>query len=230
MSTARRHFLSRIGIRRTPACRPGVEPFDLRISIDNYVNDDTASIRTVLPAYSPRSNRPQPILPQQFLYRPPSPTPTYYSVDEHEIPPAETTITHRHPNNVNPIAQVDPLSVIDEIVNRIHQSFKNPQSWRSLGNGEKSFFWALRCTPGTGNILNDNINEIRNRIMGAHDWKVEKFCVIFKGQRLGDLWCRPVHTEVRFTLPFSWLISQKHGTHIDPLKEDYFVIQVIRRT
>ena len=28
--------------------------------------------------------------------------------------------------------------------------------------------------------------------MGTHDWRVEKFCVIFRGQKLGDLWCRPV--------------------------------------
>ena len=153
MSTARRGFLSRIGIRRTPAFPQVVERFDLRISIDNYVDDDAASIRTVLPAYSPRSNRPQPMLPQQFLYRPPSPTPTYYTVDEPETPPAET-ITHHHPNDVNPITQVDPLSVIDDIVNRLRESLKNPKSWRVLGNGEKSFFWALRCAPGTADILN----------------------------------------------------------------------------
>lgn len=194
MNTARRDFLSRIGIRRNPVFPPLVEPFDLRLSIENYVDVDTVSIHTVLPAYSPRSNQPQPMLPQQFLYRPPSRTPTYCTVDEHETPSAETT-THHH-SNVSPIIRIDPLSVIDEIVNRIDHSFKNPRAWRALGSGEESFFWALRCLPGTGNILNNNLNEIRNRIMGTRGWRVEKFCVIFRGQKLGDLWCRPLNTEV----------------------------------
>ena len=211
MSTTRRGFLSRIGVRRTHGLPPVVERFDIRISIDNDDDDDAASIRTVLPAYSPRSNRPQPLLPQQLLYRPPSPTPTYYSVEEREPPLAET-ITHRyprvdypnnlvdHPNNQadHPINDVDPQSVVDELVNRVRESLKNPKSWRQLGNGEKSFFWALRCVPGTADIINDNVNKIRNRIMGTHDWRVEKFCIIFRGQKLGDLWCRPIQTEVGF--------------------------------
>jgi hypothetical protein len=202
MSTARRGFLSRIGIRRSPALPPVVERFDLRISIDNYVDDDdAASIRTLLPAYSPRSNRPQPMLPQQFLCRPPSPTPTYYSVDEPETPPPEMT-THHHPNDVNHITEVDPLSIVDDIVNRLQESLKNPRSWRVLGNGEKSFFWALRCAPGTADILNSNISEIRSRIMGTQDWRMQKCCVIFRGQKLGDLWCRPIHTQVGFVLSF----------------------------
>lgn len=227
MNTVRRGFLSRIGIRRTHDLPTVVERFDLRISIDNDDDDDAASICTVLPAYSPRSNRPQPIFPQQFLYRPPSPTPTYYSVDEREPLPVETT-AHHHPNVVDSRTEVDERPVIDELVTRLHESLKNPKSWRALGNGEKSFFWALRCAPGTADILNDNINEIRHRIMGAHDWRVEKFCVLFRGQRLGDLWCRPIHTEVGFILSFPLLISQKYGTHVDPLKEDYFVIHLFR--
>ena len=196
MSTVRRGFLSRIGIRRTHDLPPAIERFNVRISIDDD-DDDAASIRTVLPAYSPRSYRPQPMLPQPLLYRPPSPTPTYYTVDERE-PPLTETITHRHPNVDHPITEVDPRSIIDDLVNRLHESLKNSKSWRVLGNGEKSFFWALRCVPGTADIINDNVNEIRNRIMGTHDWMVEKFCIIYRGQKLGDLWCRPIHTEVGF--------------------------------
>jgi hypothetical protein len=195
MSTARRGFLSRIGIRRTHDLPPVVERFNVRISIDNDDDDDAASIHTILPAYSPRSNRP---LPQQFLYRPPSPTPTYYSVDERETPPLETITHHHHPDNDYPINQIDPQSVVDGLINRLRESLKNPKSWRVLRNGEKSFFWALRCAPGTADILNDNLGAIRSKIIEAHDWRVEKFCVIFRGQKLGDLWCRPIHTEVGF--------------------------------
>ena len=56
MSTARRGFLSRLGIRRIHCYdEPPVyhQRFDIRINFD----DDAASIHTILPAYSPRSNR-----------------------------------------------------------------------------------------------------------------------------------------------------------------------------
>src|SRR5947207_4913779 len=81
MSTSRRGFLSRIGVRRTHGVPPVVERFNLRISVDEYDDDDTASIHTILPAYSPRSNRPQPIFPLPLVNRPSSPPPNYYSID-----------------------------------------------------------------------------------------------------------------------------------------------------
>ena len=196
MNSPRRGLLSRFGIRSTRSrdLPTQFERFDLHISID----DDTASVHTILPAYSPRSNLPlsPPLnLPLNLSFnRPPSPAPTYYTVDERETTP--TQIIKPHPNVIAPSTQINPQPIIDEIVNRLHESIKNPKSWRLHSNGKKSFFWALRCAPGTVDILNENVNEIRRRIMGTRDWKVEKFCLLYRGQKLGDLWCRPIRTDV----------------------------------
>ena len=118
MSTARRGFFSRIGIHRLRVHPRVVERFDLRIN-----NDDTVSIRTILPAYSPRSGIPN---------RPPSPAPTYYTVDERETSPAPTI----HPNVADPDPEINPQSVIDGLVSGIRESFKNSKSWHVLDNRE----------------------------------------------------------------------------------------------
>jgi hypothetical protein len=153
-----------------------VDRFDLRIS-----EDDAASVRTLLPAYSRNSSQSN---------RPPSPTPTYYTIDEQhgtptgkDGPPPDKT-------------KVDPQPVIDEFVTRVGKSINNPDSWRVKNNGEKSFFWALRCVPGTADILHQHVEQIQQALVGDHDWKVEKFCFIFRAQKFVDLWCRPIDIQV----------------------------------
>jgi hypothetical protein len=86
--------------------------------------------------------------------------------------------------------------LIDELVIRLRENLKNPNSWRLNKVGKRSFFWALKCSEGTADILSENMDEIKDRVLVDRDWTVEKFCLIFKGQKLEDLWCRPVVTEV----------------------------------
>jgi hypothetical protein len=189
MSSLRRGLLSRFSNRdsnsRSRDLPPPVDRFDLRIN-----GDDSASIRTVLPAYSRNSS----IDPN----RPPSPAPTYYTVDERQstIRSSSTTPTSTSPTpNGKPAGPVEQ-SAIDELVKRLRQSLNNPKSWRLNHDGRKSFFWALRCAPGTADLLHDNIDEIKARVFEKCHWQVEKFCFIFKGQKLVDLWCRPIDTQV----------------------------------
>jgi hypothetical protein len=90
--------------------------------------------------------------------------------------------------------------LIDELIIRLRENLKNPKSWRANKEGKKSFFWALKCSDGTADIVCENMDEIRDRVLVNQVWRVEKFCLIFKGQKLEDLWCRPVMTEV-FIIP-----------------------------
>src|SRR5436190_23570936 len=117
MSTARRSFLSSIGILRPRVLL--AERFDLRIRMD----DDNGSIRTILPPYSPRSSIPN---------RPPSPTPTYYTVDEREASPPITI----NPEVADPNPEINPQSVINGLLSGIRENFKNSESWHVLDNGE----------------------------------------------------------------------------------------------
>jgi hypothetical protein len=188
-STRRPGLLSRFAIRsNNPRPRRGVSAVvdhfnNLHLREDD--NDDTASVHTVLPPYSPRSNL--------HYIRPSSPTPTYYSVDESERSSA-TDDTPSQPSLLRPYSQV----VIEECVTRISESLRNPRAWRRLGGRESSYFWALRLRPGTADILDEHIDEIRNRIFGTRDCNVAQFGIIFKGHKLVELWCRPVHSRVAF--------------------------------
>lgn len=178
-SPRRGGFLSRLGIHHIREYYPAVERFDLRISVRD---DDAASINTVLPPYSRYADP---------MNRPPSPAPTYCTVDEPRSPGYQTIVHETRRNSA-----IDYQATIDEIVTRLRESLKNTKAWRRHNSGERSFFWALRCAPGSAGVLQDYINEIKDRVLIAHDWRVEKFCFIFKGQKLGDLLCRPIHTEV----------------------------------
>jgi hypothetical protein len=112
------------------------------------------------------------------------------TVDEHAAPGnASSRTLHSETGKINPVP------VVDKFIARLQETVTNPNTWRVQNNGEKSFFWALRCAPGTADILNDNIAEIKNAAVESN-WRIEKFCVIFQGQTLGDLLCRPIHTEV----------------------------------
>jgi hypothetical protein len=182
MSPEPRSILARLGVR-SPHPRPQsalVEGYGLRIE------DDTASVNSALPAYSPRI--------KDRLTRAASPSPTYRTVDESEPSPSSATVTQ--PDIGSQSAQINARAAVDGLVTRLNDTLNNPKSWRLLNSGEKSFFWALRCPPGAADIFNDNIREIQDRVFGGHDWRVEKFCFILKGQQLKDLWCRPIQSQV----------------------------------
>jgi hypothetical protein len=178
MASLRRGLLSRFS--STSRSR------DLPLTIDRMdrmsIADDSSSIRTVLPAYPYNS---------ETQHRPPSPAPTYQTIDQiqssHSVQPV-----------VPPLPQkgIDKQAIIEELVNRVRDSLYNPKAWRLHNDGRKSFFWALRCVPGTADVLQDSIQEIRENVVGGRDWQVDKFCFIFKGQKLGDLWCRPIDPAV----------------------------------
>ena len=212
----RRTFLSRIGINRVPRYdefpapySPPYSPtesFTLRLSVD----DDTESIHSVLPPYSPRSCR-----PAQFpLNRPPSPAPSYHSVVGETPPTSPLPMMTRF---TDPQTQPTPSAseVVDEIITRLRANLKNPKQWRRVHTGESSFFWALRCNAGTADVILDDLEHIKDKVLDLENWRVEKFCLIFKGQKLGDLLCRPIQTS-------------KYGTHTEPLKDDYFVVHVFK--
>jgi hypothetical protein len=212
----RRTFLSRIGINRVPRYdefpapySPPYSPtesFTLRVSLD----DDAGNLDSELPPYTPRSCR-----PAQFpLNRPPSPAPSYHSAVGETPPtsplPMMTRFTDRQVANTPTAAEV-----VDEIITRLRENLKNPDQWRRVRTGELSFFWALRCNAGTADVILDQLEDIKNKVLDLGNWRVEKFCLIFKGQKLGDLLCRPIQ-------------SGKYGTHREPLKDDYFVVHVFR--
>lgn len=124
-------------------------------------------------------------------------------------PPSYSTVDHRTSQPMRPYAappsartreqpQINSQTTIDQIVRRIRESMRNPNSWRAVGDGQQCFFWALRCEPGAADILDENMDQIKNRVLLGADWRVEKFCIMFKGQKLVDLWCRPVQTTVFF--------------------------------
>jgi hypothetical protein len=197
MSSLRRGILARFsGTPSNTRNRPlpaTVERFDLGLQ-----DDDTSSIRTVLPPYSRNSHHTE---------RPPSPAPTYATIDDPASPEtaAETRTSQHEKGNMN------PTPVINEFVVRLQDALKNPKSWRVQNNGDRVFFWALRCSPGTADVLNDHMTSIRNAAV-KDSWKVEKFCVIFQGQKLGDLMCRPIQTQVA-NLP----ILHFDGRYTDPM-------------
>lgn len=181
MSPQKRGFFSRLGFQNNGDLRSAVKQFDLYTS----ARDD----------YSPRNST---ILPPYSLYadlanRSPSPAPSYYTVDE----PCSPTFRPIFPETRNEIA-VHTQAAIDEMVNRLRESLKNSKAWRHHKNGERSFFWALPCAPGTADLLYKYVAEIRDRVLNTQDWRIEKFCFIFKGQKLGDFFCRPVHEDVNF--------------------------------
>lgn len=179
MSSLRRGILARFsGTPSNARNRPlpaTVERFDLGLQ-----DDDSSSIRTVLPPYSHRAHRSE---------RPASPAPTYVTFEEPAYPETATdTRTSQHEKG-------DPTLVINEFVVRLQEALKNPKNWRVQNNGERSFFWALRCAAGTADVLSDNITQIKRAAIEG-SWKIEKFCAIFQGQKLGDLMCRPIQTQV----------------------------------
>jgi hypothetical protein len=193
----RRGFFSRLGVHASSA-----RSRDLPTTIDSMnrmslADDDASSIRTVLPAY-PYGAEPQ--------NRPPSPAPTYNTIDQprlaHPVHPAD-------PPKVD--TRVRTQAAVEELVIRIRESFQNPKSWRLHNDGRKSFFWALRCVPGTADILHDSIHEIRERVVGKGNWRVEKFCFIFRGQKLVDLWCRPIDPAVNISVAVTnWKRNMAH--------------------
>lgn len=177
MTALRRNFFGRLASAAPSRGRPFTrvnEPYDF---------DDAASIRTVLPSYNEVVGN--------------SPPPTYYSLDDPVTRPVRTprmNIVINRSSQSN--ERLREQETVDELVHRLRDIIKNPATWRTHENGEKSFFWALRCAPGTADILHENIQEIQDRILGSPDFRVEKFCFIFKGQRLVDLWCRPIQQGV----------------------------------
>ena len=203
MQSRRRTFFSRLSRNNTqnqPVRIQAIPSSPTSYSrISRFQEDDDArSVHSILPAYSRH--------PDYLPVRPTSPAPTYYSVGEPLTPLESPSTPSFSPSEI----------ALDEIITRLHDSLKNPQAWRHRHNGS-SFFWALRCPPGTADVLSQHVPEIRARTVGlVKEWKVQKFCVIFRGQRLLDLWCKPILTD-------------RYGTHVDPLKEDYLVVQVVTR-
>lgn len=132
----------------------------------------------------------------QVTERPRTPPPSYYSLSDpvtrpvHTPPMFSSAMLRRSVSNEQ--------QIVDELVHRLRDIIKNPASWRSQENGQKTFFWALRCVPGTADVLFENAQEIKDRIVGSPNYQVEKFCFVFKGQKLVDLWCKPIQQEVFF--------------------------------
>jgi len=160
-----------------------------------------------LPPYSPPSR-----IPTQFvLNAPPSPA---YDVAVGETPP--TSPLSRMVCFTEPRVDNSPSrnEVIDEIVTRLRENLKNPRQWRPAHNGETSFFWALRCNAGTADVILEQLEHIKDKVVLSDDWRVEKFTLIFKGQRLRDLLCRPIQTT--------------KYSHTEPLKDDYFVVRIFK--
>jgi hypothetical protein len=219
MTSRGRGLLTRIGVLSSNwRYRDLPEPMD-QFNVRMEYDDDADSIRSVLPPYSPRADEP--------FYRPPSPAPSYSTLDIRETSPARNVAPRRSgpPHNALP----KPQAAIDDLVNRLTESLRNPQAWRVKHDGKLSFFWALRCEAGMARVLNNYIEEIKTRALGTNDWKVERFCFIFKGQQLAMLWCRPIHTEV-FIYCYSTTDLQRHGTHADRLKDDYIVVHLYQHT
>jgi len=184
MSALRRNLYKRLA-----AVAPLSRPLPSSLEYDDF--DDSASIRTVLPSYSQIADTPS---------RPCSPPPSYYSLHD-----AVTRPVHTPPMRNNPTLNRRSAEhqIVDELVHRLRDIIKNPATWRAHENGQRSFFWALRCVPGTADVLYENTQEIKDRILGSSDFQVERFSFIFKGQRLVDLWCRPIQNDVYPLLNFA---------------------------
>ena len=215
MTSLRRSLIIRLSGQFSPVSS---SPASQRI-----IDDDAASIRSVLPSYSmARYDR-------QIPVRPISPPPTYYTVDE-PTTPTSLVFTNDEPRTptspsfppaprsprLAPNGDIDKRAAVEELISRLHETITNPKAWRLHPAGGHSFFWALRCAAGTADILCEKMDEIREKTIDGHGWTVHKFCFAFRGQQLGDLACRPVKTA-------------QYGTEADPLKEDYIVIQLYSR-
>jgi hypothetical protein len=173
MASLRRTLYKRLATAAPPRCTGGSR------TMNGEDVDDTG-----LPSYSQVTGEQE---------RPTTPPPSYYSLDEPVTRPVRTTpmfpSTQRR-------SQEAEQRIVDELVHRLRDIIKNPNTWRVHANGHLTFFWALRCYPGTADILYEHAQEIRDRIVGSPNLVVEKFCFVFKGQRLVDLWCRPIQEEV----------------------------------
>jgi hypothetical protein len=125
------------------------------------------------------------------------PAPAYSAIVDSE-PPPYTPATVQSPTVRIVSQRPERRTVVDDLLRRLGNVLQNRGAWRELGNGEKAFFWALRCEPGTADILYEHTTEIRDRILreSGQDFRIEKFCFMFRGQRLVDLWCRPIQTDV----------------------------------
>ena len=189
------------------------EPFPYapvpRTPAERFIDDDAASIRTVLPSYSESRHH------RIAMIRPISPPPTYF--DEPRTPTTPTSASFppapRSPT-LCPNGEIDKQAAIDELISRLCETLDNPKAWRRQPSGFKTFFWALKCAAGTADILSENIDKIREKTIAGYD--VQKFCFAFRGQPLGELACRPVRVE-------------KYGNEAAPLKEDYIVVQLSSR-
>ena len=137
-----------------------------------------------LPPYSPPSD--------PDLLQTEAPPPAYCAVDDTPQVPSVVVPSARTRRQ----SRVDPQPLLDQTVRRIRESMKNQKAWRTHNNGQRSFFWALRCGDTDADILQENLDYIRSRVLLGGAWRVEKFCMLFKGQRLVDLWCRPVQSRV----------------------------------
>lgn len=192
----RRNFLSRIGISRNPRNDEFAGPHSPR---PPYSHPD-------IPPFSPaesftfRLSMAEDIQEDLPPYSPRSPVPTEF------LSPAGFTDT-RLDNTPS------RNEVVDEIVTRLQENLKNRKKWRPSHTGEMSFFWALRCNAETADVILEQLEHIKDQVAQS-DWHVEKFTLIFKGQRLGDLLCRPIQT--------------RKYNHTEPLKDDYLVVCIFK--
>jgi hypothetical protein len=150
---------------------------------DEFYNEDPP-----LPPYTPSTD--------PYFNRPPSPAPSYCTVDVRDYQPLRRAQAAPPSPRSRKQQYIEPQPLVDQLVRRISESLKKPMAWRTLSNGEKCFFWALRCDAGAADIISQNLEQIRNRVLLSPDMRVEKFCMLFKGQKLVDLWCRPIQTKV----------------------------------
>jgi hypothetical protein len=204
MNSPTRTFFARLSLGRSTTMPHNLPPLIIRSRID-IERDNEDLDEGFLPPYTPREDP---------IVRSPSPSPTYYTIDPRDS-------DDEFPNNaMTPpcagLSRREQQVLIDQLVRRIRTSLKNQKSWRLLSAGDKSFFWAIKCEPGTADFLSYHICNIKERVFGGRDWHVEKFVVLFQGQRLRDLYCRPVQ-------------GARYGTHEDPLDNDYLVIHVLKR-
>lgn len=186
-----------------------VESIHPRPCSEEFYNEDPP-----LPPYTPSTD--------PYFNRPPSPAPSYCTVDVRDSQPLRRAQA-APPSPRSRKQQIESQTVVDQLVRRIDESLKKPNAWRTLSNGEKCFFWALRCDARAADIINENIDQIRNRVRLSPDWRVEKFCMLFKGQKLVDLWCRPIQTKVAYFITDSNLIEKpislrsfEGGLHCNP--------------
>jgi hypothetical protein len=183
--SALRRTLARFSSTNAKSALPRtVERFDL-----NTVEEDAA---TVLPPYSPCARQ----TTAEFTAM--QPPPSYFSTCERHAP--TDLLPPPYPTSPSIVDRRSKLEerrrMIDDHVRRIRSVVENPAAWRDQGNGEKTFFWALRCPAGTADVLYAHTTEIRDRVLRGGDLRVEKFCFMFRGQKLVNLWCRPIQSEV----------------------------------